>query len=45
MLHPTTIDWLERAQNYIEFANQDKRYSEVASYLKTREVRRWRSGK
>ncbi|MCP5101707.1 MAG: ATP-binding protein [Chloroflexi bacterium] len=42
-LQPTTLDWLERAQNYVEFANQDKRYNDVAAYLKSREVRKWRT--
>ncbi|MGB1249123.1 MAG: AAA family ATPase [Candidatus Promineifilaceae bacterium] len=37
---PTTIDWLKRAQNYVEFANEGKRYDEVAQYLKQREVKR-----
>jgi hypothetical protein len=40
-LRPTTLDWLERAQNYVEFANQDKRYDEVAKFLRSREVRKW----
>lgn len=40
-LRPTTLDWLDRAQNYVEFANQDKRYDEVASFLRSREVRKW----
>ncbi|MDX1614467.1 MAG: ATP-binding protein [Candidatus Promineifilaceae bacterium] len=40
MLRPTTLDWLERAHNYVEFANQDKRYDDVARYLSSREVRR-----
>jgi transitional endoplasmic reticulum ATPase len=39
-LRPTTLDWLTRAENYVEFANQDKRYDEVASYLKSAEVRK-----
>lgn len=39
-LRPTTLDWLERAQNYVEFANQDKRYDDIAHYLKSREVRK-----
>lgn len=41
-LRPTTLDWLERAHNYVEFANQDKRYDDVAQYLNSREVRKWR---
>ncbi|MEW5986404.1 MAG: ATP-binding protein [Chloroflexota bacterium] len=38
-LRPTTLDWLERARNYVEFANQDKRYNEVAAFLKSAEAR------
>lgn len=41
-LRPTTLDWLSRAENYIEFANQDKRYDEVAGYLKSAEVKRYK---
>ena len=37
---PTTIDWLQRAQNYVEFANEGNRYSDVADFLKSRDVRR-----
>lgn len=41
-LRPTTLEWLTRAQNYVEFANDDKRYEDVAKYLRLREVRKWR---
>jgi SpoVK/Ycf46/Vps4 family AAA+-type ATPase len=41
-IRPTTLEWLERAQNYVEFANQDKRYDEIAMYMRNREVRNWR---
>lgn len=41
-LRPTTLDWLSRAKNYVEFSNHDDRYHEVASFLKTREVRAWK---
>jgi SpoVK/Ycf46/Vps4 family AAA+-type ATPase len=44
-LRPTTLDWLDRAQNYVEFANQDKRYDEVAGFLRSREVRNWGKGR
>ena len=37
---PTTLDWLNRARAYVEFANQSERYADIAAYLKTREVRR-----
>jgi SpoVK/Ycf46/Vps4 family AAA+-type ATPase len=38
-LRPTTLDWLSRARNYVEFANQDDRYKEVAAFLRSRELR------
>jgi transitional endoplasmic reticulum ATPase len=41
-LRPTTLDWLMRAENYVEFANQDKRYDEVSAYLRSAEVRKYR---
>lgn len=42
-LRPTTLEWLERAKNYVEFANQDDRYREVAEFLKSREARSWKN--
>ncbi len=39
-VRPTTIDWLHRARNYVEFANESGRWSDVEDYLKQREVRR-----
>jgi SpoVK/Ycf46/Vps4 family AAA+-type ATPase len=47
-LRPTTLDWLGRARNYVEFANQDERYEDIARYLNSTEVRgsapsRWRA--
>ncbi len=39
-VRPTTIDWLQRARNYVEFANESGRWSDVDDYLKQREVRR-----
>ncbi len=38
-LQPSTLEWLRRAKNYVEFANQDKRYDEVANFLRSREAR------
>ena len=32
-LRPSTGPWLERARNYVEFANRDERWSDVARYL------------
>ncbi|MFF4650522.1 AAA family ATPase [Streptomyces sp. NPDC001380] len=39
-VRPSTLDWLQRAKAYVEFANQGERYEDVAAYLRTREVRR-----
>ena len=39
-IKPSTLDWLHRVRSYIEFANQSERYDDVASYLKSRDVRR-----
>jgi len=41
-LRPTTLDWLDRARSYVEFANQDSRYDDVASYLRSKEVQHWK---
>jgi AAA+ superfamily predicted ATPase len=37
---PSTLDWLHRAQAYVEFANHAERYDDVAAYLKGKDVRR-----
>ena len=37
---PTTLDWLTRARNFVEFANRSERYRDVAKFLKTKEARR-----
>ncbi|MEU4194142.1 tetratricopeptide repeat protein [Kribbella sp. NPDC026611] len=37
---PSTLDWLHRVRSYIEFANQSERYDDVATYLKSRDVKR-----
>lgn len=39
-IRPTTLEWLNRARNYVEFANDDDRYDEVANFLRSREVRK-----
>ncbi|MGA5700001.1 ATP-binding protein [Peterkaempfera bronchialis] len=39
-VRPSTLEWLQRAKAYVEFANQSERYEDVAAYLRTREVRR-----
>lgn len=39
-LRPSTLSWLERARNYVEFANRDERWDDVARYLGVK--RGWR---
>jgi len=39
-MRASTLDWLARARTYVEFANRDDRYREVADYLHSREVKR-----
>ncbi|WP_437688467.1 AAA family ATPase [Sorangium sp. So ce176] len=39
---PTTLEWLARARNYVEFANQSEQYKDVALFLKSREARAWK---
>lgn len=39
---PTTLEWLETARNYVEFANQGGRYDEVSRFLLSREVKAWK---
>lgn len=39
-MRPTTLDWLQRARSYVEFANETGRYSEVADFLGSRDVRK-----
>ena len=41
-MRPTTLDWLNRAKNYVEFANQNEFYKPVDEYLRTPEVRKWK---
>jgi hypothetical protein len=40
VVRPSTLDWLHRAKAYVEFANQAERYSDVADYLRSRDVRK-----
>jgi SpoVK/Ycf46/Vps4 family AAA+-type ATPase len=35
----STLEWLARARNYVEFANQSKQYEDVAAFLETREAK------
>ena len=39
-LRPTTLDWLQRARDYVEFAGASEKYVDVADYLRRRHVRR-----
>lgn len=41
-LKPTTLEWLARARNYVEFANQSEQYRDVALFLRSREARAWK---
>ena len=38
-LEPSTTEWLRRAKNYVEFANQEGRYDDVASFLRSKEAK------
>ena len=39
---PTTLEWLSTARAYVEFANQQDAYGDIAEFLKSREVKRWK---
>lgn len=39
-MSPTTIDWLQIARSYVEFANVGERYGDVERFLGSRTVRR-----
>ena len=41
-MRPTTLDWLNRAKNYVEFANRSEFYQSVDEFLRTPEVRKWK---
>lgn len=41
-VRPTTSEWLGRAQNYIEFANEDRRYDEIDKFLQSGEAHKYR---
>jgi AAA+ superfamily predicted ATPase len=41
-LRPSTLDWLARARNFVEYANRAEQYREVEEFLATSEVRHWR---
>jgi len=40
-VRPTTFEWLARAQNYIEFANEDRRYDGIAKFLRSGEAHKY----
>lgn len=42
-MRPTTLEWLARARNYVEFANRDERYRDVATFLRTKEAKSYGS--
>ena len=39
-MRPSTLEWLGRARNYVEFSNRAERYRDVEQYLKSKEVRK-----
>jgi SpoVK/Ycf46/Vps4 family AAA+-type ATPase len=41
-LRPSTLDWLDQARGFVEFANQSERWADVATFLRTAEVKRFR---
>jgi SpoVK/Ycf46/Vps4 family AAA+-type ATPase len=41
-MRPTTLDWLQTARNYVEFANDAGRYDEVEQFLGSREAKSWK---
>lgn len=43
-IRPTTLDWLHRARDYVEFAGASQKYADVAQYLRQRDVRKRLSG-
>ncbi len=42
-MRSSTVDWLGRANNYVEFANQGDRYKDIAEFLRSREAKACRS--
>ena len=43
-VRPTTLDWLQRAKDYVEFAGASEKYGDVADFLRRRDVRKRLSG-
>jgi len=41
-MRSATLDWLNRAKNYVEFANQNEFYSAGDRFLRTPEVKKWK---
>ncbi len=43
-VRPSTLDWLQRAKDYVEFAGASEKYVDVAQYLRRRDVRKRLTG-
>ncbi|PCJ16739.1 MAG: AAA family ATPase [Candidatus Cloacimonadota bacterium] len=39
---PSTLNWLSKAKNYVEFSNKSRKYDDVDNYLKSKEVKKYR---
>ena len=37
--NPTTLEWLRRSRNYVNFANKDGYYDDLADFLKKAKIR------
>lgn len=37
---PTTLDWIEQARTFVEFANRSERWRDVAAWLRSKEARK-----
>lgn len=44
VLTPSTLEWLETARNYVDFANGGGRYDDVSRFLRSREAKAARRG-
>lgn len=41
-MRPSTLDWFARARRYVEVADREEPYRDVARLLESRDLRRWR---
>ena len=41
-LKPSTLEWLQHARGFVEFANQTERWSDVETFLRSPEVKRFK---